>query len=69
MLPIAFLISQTQMRRSLTGARATDVVVADRPRRPRRRSRVYTPRVVRAGREHGAPSQQAADRAAAACAG
>jgi len=37
MLSIATLISQNQMRRSLTGALATDPVVSERRRSPRAR--------------------------------
>jgi hypothetical protein len=35
MFPIAYVVSQSQMRRSLVGALATDPVVPERPRRAR----------------------------------
>jgi len=43
MFPIACLLSQTQMRRSLVGAVATDPVVAERRPRTRRPTRQTTP--------------------------
>lgn len=46
MPPISHLISQIQMRRSLTGALAADPVVAERPRRPRRLSGALSARVA-----------------------
>ena len=47
MSPIASLMSHIQMRRSVTGARATDPVVADHPRRSRRLSDAFAARISR----------------------
>lgn len=47
MLPIAFIASQHQMRRSLTGTFATDPVVPERVRRTRPPARADAVRVAR----------------------
>ena len=41
MIPIAYLVSQIQMRRSLVGALATDPIVPERRRRTRRPTRAH----------------------------
>jgi hypothetical protein len=63
MLPFACVLGQNQMRRSLTGALATDPIVPERPGSPFRPSRAGVPNSkflgLGAGRRTTQPSEGA----------